>query len=113
VLSHADPSLWSARYKTTLINFVSTGDVLCQACHSVSDLEVNVTHCLSTGLILYEAHSNGMLPYIDGVTAVLCTPRFGIWKDGIMRSKPCKRRRGAPRAHAPGFSGIWASTLNR
>ena len=69
VLPHADPSLWPARYKTTLINFVSTGGALCQACHSVSDLEVNVTRCLSTGLILYEAHSNGMLPYIDDPTA--------------------------------------------
>ena len=42
VLSHADPSLWPASYKTALINFVDNGGWLYQGCHSVSELDVNV-----------------------------------------------------------------------
>jgi len=34
-----------------------------QACHSVSDLDVNVTRILSTGLILYKTCANGSPPY--------------------------------------------------
>jgi hypothetical protein len=68
VLPHADRSKRPASDKTTLINYVNNGGRLYQACHSVSDLDVNVTHFLSTGLILYESHSNGMPPYNDNPT---------------------------------------------
>jgi hypothetical protein len=63
MLSHAGPSPRPASYKKSLINLVNSGGWLCQACHSGYDLDVNVTHFLSTGLILYESHSNGTLPY--------------------------------------------------
>jgi hypothetical protein len=54
-----------ASYKTTLINPVNDGGWLYQACHSVSDLDVNVTYFPGTGLILYESHSDGMPPSND------------------------------------------------
>jgi hypothetical protein len=67
VRQHADRSKRPASYKTTLINLVNNGWPY-QACHSVSDLDVNVTHFPSTGLIQYESHSNGMPPYNDNPT---------------------------------------------
>ena len=56
-----------ASYKTTLINLVNNGWPY-QACHSVSDLDVNVTYFPGTGLILYESHSDGMSPCNDNPT---------------------------------------------
>jgi hypothetical protein len=63
VLPHAHPSQWPASYQTGLINFFNNGAWLYQACHSVSDRDVNVTRFLSTGLILHKEHSNGSAPY--------------------------------------------------
>jgi hypothetical protein len=68
VRQQADRSKRPASYKTTLINSVDNGGWLYQACLSVSDLDVNVTHFLSTGLILYESHSDGMSPCNDNPT---------------------------------------------
>ena len=62
VLPHADPSQWPASYQTGLIYFVNNGGWLYRACHSVSDRDVDVTRCLSTGLILYKVCSNGSQP---------------------------------------------------
>jgi hypothetical protein len=63
VLPHADPSQWPASYKTALIHFVNSGGWLYPACHSVSDMDVNVAHFLGSGLILYQRHSSATLPY--------------------------------------------------
>jgi hypothetical protein len=68
VMPHADPSLWPASYKTALINIIDNGGWLCQVCHSVIDLDVNVTRFLGTGLILDKVHSNGTSRYNDNPT---------------------------------------------
>jgi hypothetical protein len=68
VLPHSDPSKWPAGYKTALINFVDNGGWLYQACHSVSDLDVNVTHVLSTGLMRDKMHFDGPSPYNENPT---------------------------------------------
>ena len=68
MLPHSDPSKWPAGYKTALINFVDNGGWLYQACHSVSNVDVNVTRFLGTGLILGMVHSNGTLPSDDNST---------------------------------------------
>jgi hypothetical protein len=50
-------------HKTGLIHFVNNDCWRCQACHPGSDRVVNVARCVSSGLILYEALSNGSPPY--------------------------------------------------
>jgi hypothetical protein len=66
---HADPSQWPQSYKTALNNFVNQGGRLSQACHPVSDMDVNVTRFLDTGLILYKSHKNGTPPFNDNPAA--------------------------------------------
>jgi len=62
VLPHADPAQWRASYKTGLNNCVNIGAWRYQACHSVSDVGVNVAHFRTSGLIPYKAYPNGSAP---------------------------------------------------
>jgi hypothetical protein len=57
VLPNADLSLRSAIDETSLIVFVKSCGWLYQACHSVSDLDDNVTCFLEPVLVLENVHS--------------------------------------------------------
>jgi hypothetical protein len=76
VLPLADPSPRPASYKTALINFVNNnGGWLYGACHSLSVLDVNVSHFLGTGSDLDKVRSNDPSPQRqpDDATAVAHT----------------------------------------
>ncbi|MDD3876444.1 MAG: HYR domain-containing protein, partial [Bacteroidales bacterium] len=65
VLPHADPDDWTSSWLTGLKDFVNNGGYLWTGCHAVSVLE-NLPGCnfLSVdGLINYNSHSNGTVPF--------------------------------------------------
>ena len=106
VLPHADPSQWPASYKNALVNFVNQGGWLYQACHSVSDLAVNVTNFLSTGLILYKSHSNGTPPYnYNPTTAADPEMQFTTRIDAATQN-------GSEQIYVPSATGAWLPTTH-
>jgi hypothetical protein len=106
VLPHADPSKWPASYKTTLINSINQGGWLYQACHSVSDLDNNVAHLLSSGLILYKNHSNGTLPYSYN-------PSTGADPEmQFMTRIDTATQNGSEQTYVPSATGAWLPTTH-
>jgi uncharacterized repeat protein (TIGR01451 family) len=107
VLPHADPSQWPASYKTALFNFLENGGWLYQACHSVSDLDVNggpLAHLLSSGLILFKNHKAGTPPYnYNPSTAADPEMQFTTRIDAATLN-------GSEQIYVPSATGAWLPT---
>jgi hypothetical protein len=78
LLSHADPSVWLASYKITLTNLVASGGRLYHPCRFIRELDVNLTHFLSTDSLqsAFQRHA-GVQRQAHDVPAVLSTPHLG------------------------------------